>query len=221
MKVFCSWSGGKDCCLALYRAITDGIEVEYLLNMVSHNDRLSRSHGLRAQLLIAQSEAIGISLFQQRASRENYETEFKKAVLQMKEDGIEGGVFGDMALEEHRGWIERVCRDLSIKPIFPLWKADREELLRHFVSSGFEAIVVAIRKGYMGAQWLGRKIDDSFIADLKREGDVDLCGELGEYHSFVTDGPIFSKRIEILESRRIERGETLFLEIEEYKLEDK
>ena len=220
MKVFCSWSGGKDCCLACYEAISEGFEVTRLLNMISQDGERSRSHGLRSELIRAQSEAVGIPVLQRGASWESYETEFKKAISQLKREGIEGGVFGDIDLDAHREWIERVCAELSIKPILPLWRGDREKLLRRFIELGFEAIVVAVKEEISGLQWLGRKVDEKFLDDAKRVG-IDLCGEEGEYHTFVIDGPIFLKRIKVIETEKVKRGERIFLDILSYRLEVK
>lgn len=129
-------------------------------------------------------------------------------------------MFGDIDLDAHREWIERVCAELSIKPILPLWRGDREKLLRRFIELGFEAIVVAVKEEISGLQWLGRKVDEEFLDDAKRVG-IDLCGEEGEYHTFVIDGPIFLKRIKVIETEKVKRGERIFLDILSYRLEVK
>lgn len=220
LRAFCSWSGGKDSCLACYRAMREGLEVRRLLNILSEDGSRSRSHGLRAELLIAQSEAIGIPAIQRAASWEGYEEEFKRAVLTLKEEGIEAGVFGDIDLIEHREWVERVCSELGVKPILPLWGSDRGKLLEELMRVGFEAVVVAVRKDALGPEWLGRRIDDRFVDELSGRG-IDLCGEEGEYHTLVIDGPIFSKRLVIERADIVERGEVIFLDIIDFRLEGK
>ena len=189
-KAFISWSGGKDSMLALYRAIRM-VDVPYLLNMLSEGGSVSRSHGLSAELLKAQAAAMGKVIVQEPSTWKGYEEAFKKVVLELKGKGITVGVFGDIELQEHRDWIERVCGDLQIEPIFPLWGIDRIELINEFISSGFRAIVVSTRAEILGEEWLGREIDWEFVKDMKAMVGVDLCGEKGEYHTFVFDGPIF------------------------------
>ena len=113
-QVFAAWSGGKDSCLALHRAINQGLKVRYLANMVTEDGERSRTHGLSAKVLQAQSQAIGIPLVQRQTSWQSYEGEFKRMVNDLKQEGIKGGVFGDIDLPEHRDWVERVCREVDI-----------------------------------------------------------------------------------------------------------
>lgn len=192
------------------------MEVSYLLNMISEDGRRSRSHGIGVTLLKAQSEAMGIPILQIRSSWEDYEKGFKKAILELKEKGIEAGIFGDIDLEEHRAWAERVCKETDIKAILPLWGREREEILKEFINLDFEAIVVATS---FDKNWLGRKIDEKFLQELKVLKEIDICGENGEYHTFVTDGPIFKKRIKILKTKVLKRGKYCFLDILQYTIE--
>ena len=145
MKVFSSWSGGKECALATYEAISQGHEVLYLLNFISENGERSRSHGTKAGVLALQAEAIGIPLVQVKTSWEGYEQNFKKAVGELKDKGIEGGVFGDIDLEEHREWVEKVCGEVGIKAFLPLWGAKPEKLIDELLTLKFRAMVVATR----------------------------------------------------------------------------
>jgi len=219
MKAFISWSGGKESCLSCYEAMqSKDIEVSYLLNMISEDGRRSRSHGISVGLLRVQSEAMGIPILQIRSSWEDYEKRFKRAVLELKEKGIEAGIFGDIDLEQHRAWVERVCKEMGIKAILPLWGREREDILKEFINLGFEAIVVATS---FDKNWLGRKIDKKFLQELKTLEEIDLCGENGEYHTFVTDGPIFKKRIKILGTKIVNQGKNLFLDILSYFIEVK
>ena len=113
-QVFVSWSGGKDSCFACYQAIKGGLKVRYLLNMMDEDGQRSRSHGLPTGVLQLQAQALKISLVQRRASWNDYEAEFKNALLTFKEEGIEGGVFGDIDIEEHRQWVDRICKEVDI-----------------------------------------------------------------------------------------------------------
>jgi len=194
MKAFVSWSGGKDSALSCYRA-AQGRECEpvSLLNMLSEDGRQSSSHGTDSLLLRLQAEALGIPVIQAKTSQGGYEGNFKAAVEHLKKKGITAGIFGDIDFQCHRDWIERVCDDLTITPVFPLWGGQRKELLQEFISSGFKAVVVKTRSDFLDKNWLGRLIDYSFIRDIEKLQNVDICGENGEYHTFVYDGPIFKK----------------------------
>jgi len=213
MKVFISWSGGKESSLACWRAIKRGFEVKYLLNMVSEDGRYSRSHGISSPLLRKQAEAIKIPMVQVKTCWKSYEENFKKAVLKLKQKGIEAGVFGDIDLREHRDWVERVCGKLKIKAILPLWEQEREELLKEFIWAGFKAIVVTVDINCLGKELLGNRINRKFIEKIKRIKDVDLCGERGEYHTFVYGGPIFRKPLKFVTGRKILKDKKWFLEI--------
>ena len=191
VKAFCSWSGGKESAYALHKAQRQGMEVSFLLNMVSEDGKRSRSHGVPAELLIKQADGIGIPIIQAGCWWNDYEKKFKNAVSSM--NGIEAGIFGDIDIQEHRDWVERVCNELGIMPILPLWKEKREEFLHTFINDGFKAVVVAAKDNSL----IGRRINEQFITDLKSMDDIDLCGERGEYHTFVFDGPIFKRPVKM------------------------
>lgn len=218
---FGSWSGGKDCCLACFRAITSGLKVSYLVNMITEDGKQSRSHGLEAKWLQMQSQAMRIPLIQRRATRDNYETEFKKVLLNLKQEGITEGIFGDINVKEHRQWIERVCSELGIKPRFPLWGEDQKNILTDFINLGFETVIVATKAELMGREWLGRKLDKDFATDLAKLNNITPCGEDGEYHSLVIDGPLFKKRMEIIEANNVLRESRWFLGITKCRLTSK
>ena len=209
MRVFASWSGGKECALATYKAILQGHEVLYLVNFVSEDGTRSRSHGISSLALGLQAKAIGIPLIQVKTSWENYEENFKRAVTELKGKGIEGGVFGDIDLEEHREWVERVCTELEIKPILPLWGTEPKELLAEFWNLGFKATVVATR---LDEGLLGKSLDRAFLTKIRKFG-CHPCGESGEYHTFVTGGPIFKQPLKITQSKKVQRKNVWFLDI--------
>lgn len=215
-RVFVSWSGGKDSCFACYRAGAGGLKVLRLLNMITEDGKLSWSHGLSSEILQVQSQAIGIPLVQKRTRRKDYEAEFKNALRALKQKGIGGGVFGDIDLNEHRQWIERVCQEADITPHLPLWGENQDRVLKEFVDLGFEAVFVVTKADLLGEEWLGRKVDLGFIKHLeglKGTKNITPCGEAGEYHTFVVDGPLFKQRVEILESRKVLKNGHWFLEI--------
>jgi len=212
-RVFASWSGGKDSALACYRGIDSGLEVRCLLNMATESGERSRTHGLSTAVLQVQAQAIGLPLVRRNATWESYETEFKNVLRALRREGIEGGIFGDIDLDEHRQWIERVCGEAGITPYLPLWGERQEEIMRDFINLGFEAAVVTARAELMGEEWLGRKIDLEFLKKLEEADGITPCGEAGEYHTFVTDGPLFKQRVAILEAQKVLREEYWFWEI--------
>lgn len=202
-----SWSGGKDSCLACYRALQAGVPVTHLLNFISRQSKRGCFHGLQADLLEFQASLIGIPLVQKEVSPDMsaYEAEFKDAVNEFKnKHNTDAMVFGDIYLLEHQSWVERVCRDLEIRAIEPLWNNDPEEIIDDFVGSGFEAIIVSCKSDVMGPEYIGRRIDRELAKELK-EKNICPCGEKGEYHTLVVDGPLFKERIKITESEVIEK----------------
>ncbi len=223
-QVFTSWSGGKDSCLACHLALANGLRVRYLLNMITEDGQRSWTHGQSSQLLQAQAQAIGIPLVQKQTTRTDYENTFKEVLRSLKREGVSGGVFGDIDLEVHRDWVEGVCNAADVKAYLPLWGQAQDKILENFVASGFEAVVVAARAEFFGEEWLGRKVDPDFLshlAELKQKFGVQPCGEAGEYHTFVTDGPLFNQRVEILEANKVLREGHRFLEISKYALRAK
>lgn len=214
MKVFVSWSGGKDSALACYNAMKSGrVEVAYLLNMLSEDGIHSRSHNLTAGMLKAQAAAMGVAMVQRSAQWQKYEEGFKAALLKFKEEGLQSGVFGDIDLQVHRDWVEKVCSDTGLRALLPLWQRTRDALMEEFISAGFKAIIVVTNREFMGEEWLGRTIDKEFVRDLKAKGGVDLCGEKGEYHSFVYDGPIFKKPVDFVMGKKIMKDKHWFLDV--------
>lgn len=220
MKVFCSWSGGKDSCVSCHKAMLEGHEVAYLLTVFATTGRYTRSHRLSKELLLAQAEAMGISAYHRRASWNTYEREFKRALAFFKGEGVQGGVFGDLHLNEHREWVERVCAEPEIIALLPLWGIAGKDFLGQFIEAGFEAVVIPVKNSLLGTDWLGRRIDQQFINEMEK-GASDICGENGEYHTLVVDGPIFRKKIAIRETMVIRRKEVSFLQILNFQLKEK
>jgi len=218
-KVFSSWSGGKESCLACYKALSDGFDVSYLLNFVSEDGTRSRAHGISSDLIALQADAIGIPIIQVKSSWESYEAKFKEAVEELKKKGVKGGVFGDMDLQEHKEWVDRVCSEVEVASIEPLWGNDPREILKEFVNTGFKAIVIKVKADLFGKEWVGRELNEQFINDLPEE--IHPCGEHGEYHTFVVDGPLFQRRVEIIKSDKKLKDGNWLLDISEYGLSEK
>ena len=217
MKVFVSWSGGKESALACYKAMSEGHEVIGLLTMVATTGTHSRSHRLRKEILMAQAEATGLRATHRRASWNTYEREFDRALASLKREGLEGGVFGDLFTDDHRKWVEGVCAKPGLTPLLPLWGRESNDILFELVTLGFEAVVVAVKAELLDPSWLGRKIDQPFLREIAKMG-VDVCGEKGEYHTVVVDGPFFKKRIVINNTKVVRRDGMAFLDILDYTL---
>jgi uncharacterized protein (TIGR00290 family) len=165
---------------------------------------------------------MGFPIVQPLSSWETYEAEFKKALSDLKGKGVEIGIFGDIDLEEHREWVERVSRESGMEAVLPLWgEKQRETLIEELIEAGFEAVVVATKKDLLGPEWLGRSIDRDFVRDISKIKGVDISGEGGEYHTLVISGPIFKKRINILKSEKLTRDQHCFLDISECELTEK
>lgn len=224
IKAFASWSGGKDCSLALYRAKVGGMDVRYLANTVTEDKQLSCSHDISAAVIHRQSEALGIPIVQLPTTGDTYEAEFVKMLKSFKAEGIDGGVFGDIDFNPHREWIENVCRKADITPYLPLWEEDQRKLLEEFIEAGFVAVVITIKAEFFGKETLGQVVDRNFISQLdemRKTKDITPCGEAGEYHTLVIDGPVFQKRLEITESEKVTRGDHHFLKILNTELKTK
>src|SRR4051812_22558062 len=191
MTSLCSFSGGKDSCLALWRAQKSGLDVRSLLVMFEQSGERSRSHALPLDLIRKQAAAMDLQLRVRNASWATYEAEFIAALKQYRAEGFTSAVFGDIDLQPHRDWEERVCAVAGLEPVLPLWLEKRDALSREVIAKGFKAVVVCTDARYLGGEFCGREYDATFIADLP--ATVDACGENGEFHTFVYDGPNFSK----------------------------
>ena len=196
LAFFSSWSGGKDSCLALYHAVKNGGRPRFLLTILAEDGLVSRSHGLSKQVLAAQAESLGLRPVFRAASWERYEEEFVSALRELKASGIEAGVFGDIDLDVHREWARRVCGRAGMAAFHPLWKRDRRELLEEFIGLGFKARIIAVNEEKLDKRFLGRTIQTQTIEEMEEAG-IDPAGEGGEYLTVVTDGPLFSAKVEI------------------------
>jgi len=173
-------------------------EVIALLTTVTEDyDRISM-HGVRRTLLKQQAEALRLPLeeigISKRSSNEEYEFKMGQVLRRYRKAGVTSVVFGDISLEDLKQYRENNLAKIEMKAIFPLWKRDSRELVQRFIGSGFRAVVVCVDIQALDPRFAGREIDESFVRDLPET--VDVCGENGEYHSFVYDGPIFKTKIE-------------------------
>jgi len=219
MKVVASWSGGKDSCYAYYLATQQGHQVLSLLTMMMSEEK-SNFHMIPTGILDAQAEAMGVPLIKKETSAATYEADFKAALTEGKAMGAEGLVTGDIyeVAGHEEGWLERVCKEVGLITVKPLWMGDTKQIYLDYLKTGFKATVVRTNKT-MSLDWLGRVLDCKFYDDILALGDVDACGEGGEYHTVITDGPNFKTKIELLqtEKHRLENGFG-YMEIKKWKV---
>ncbi len=193
---FCSWSGGKDSCLALHRMITAGHSCASLFTMIDETSTHSRSHGLSTSVLKIQAEALRLPIQIGKASWENYEAEFIRHAENFREKGIFHGAFGDIDLAKHREWVEKTCEKCRVSAHEPLWLEQRKSLVLEFVKAGYKAMIIVVNTNLMPKRFLGRLVNNELIEELESIG-IDISGENGEYHTFVYDGPLFQCRLAI------------------------
>ena len=221
-QAFVSWSGGKDCCQALYRAVQQGFQIACLLNTVTNDKRHSCSHGLSTRWIHLQAEAMGLPLLQPPTISSNYEAVFTSNLKKLKSQGVHYGIFGDIDFEPHLEWITRVCSGAGVMPVLPLWQQHQEDIANSFIDLGYKAIVVATQADLMGEEWLGKKYDKLFLKQLALFNDeISPCGEAGEFHTLVVDGPLFKKRLEVKIGEREKRNNNWYLKINRCELVEK
>lgn len=228
LKVASCWSGGKDSCLAYFKAARYGYGIVSLVNLVSKDNRLVSFHEINQNLIEAQAKAVGIPLLQekvvsQEAEPERFEQEVKNLVKKLADKGIKGLVFGYSDPEDRQRYLsKKICSELDLKLIEPLCGKDSKEILKEFIELGFKAVIVKIDSRILDKSWLGHLIDKDFfdyLREREESGDfIDFGGNLGEFHTFVIDGPIFKKKIKLLETSKIKKGSSWVLDIKGYQL---
>jgi uncharacterized protein (TIGR00290 family) len=181
-----------------------GYRIGCLLNFTSTRHRRSCFHGIPRELMDLQAGLIGIPLLQHEVGdMELYEREFRRAASALKGQDIEAIVFGDIYLEGQENWVERVCGDLGITAIEPLWQRSPEGIMEEFIRSGFKAVVTSAKAELFDRHFVGREVDGVLLRELKERG-ICPCGEGGEFHTLVVDGPLFrGGGIEITDSRAV------------------
>lgn len=198
-KALFSWSGGKDSALALYEVLgSRSFDIASLLTTVTGEyDRVSM-HGVRLPLLEMQADSLGLALekviIPRNASNEAYENSLEKALLQYKESGVDTVIYGDIFLEEIRKYREEQLGRLGLGCVFPIWGRDTLSLARSFIEAGFKAVVVCVDSTLLDGGFAGREFDRDFITELPPA--IDPCGENGEFHTFVYDGPVLREKVE-------------------------
>lgn len=200
--VGCSWSGGKDSCYALMKALSQGHSVKVLVNMMNENGRISRSHGLAGKILQQQAEKIGVPILAIPTSWNDYRENFVGALQIVKQQyRVQSMVFGDIDLQPHRDWEEMVCKEVGLEALLPLWQGNRRALVNEMIDSGIRAMIVSCNN-QMGERFLGRTINHELVDELEQMG-IDACGENGEFHTVVVDCPLFASAVELPDFKKV------------------
>ena len=197
-RAILSWSGGKDSALALHEMQRAAdYEIVALLTTITEDYDRSSMHGIRRSLIEQQAGAVGIALekviLSRPSSNEEYESRMRELLERHKGRGVSTVVFGDIFLEDVRKYREERLASIGMKGVFPLWGRDTAELARSFIRQGFKAVITCVDSEQMDPAYAGRYFDEEMLASLP--AGVDPCGENGEFHTFVYDGPIFSRPI--------------------------
>ncbi len=213
--LFC-WSGGKDSAMALHALLQRAdIRVTALLTTVTETyDRISM-HGVRRELLRQQAESIGLPLQEVRIPPQCvnpiYEARMAEVLFHHYRLGVRTVAFGDIFLEDLRAYREKNLARVGMTAIFPIWKRDARELISGFHSAGFRAVTACIDPAALDRSFAGRELNTSFFADLPTS--VDPCGENGEFHTFVFDGPIFRRPVPIELGEVVERDSFIYCDL--------
>lgn len=207
-----SWSGGKDSAMAYYRAIQSGMTPKKLLTMFQEDETISKSHALPFEVVQAQADRVGIPLMIRGAGWTDYEVKFIGAMNECRADGITHGVFGDIDLVGHLEWVQKTCAKSEIIPIHPLWQEPRRSILEEMLKVGFEAVIVVINTQMMPSSYIGRTFTLELMNELEALG-IDSCGENGEFHTIVINGPIFSSRLPVTFGDVRENENYVFLDV--------
>lgn len=214
-KFVMSYSCGKDSTLALYRMIKAGHIPAALLITVDKKVCRSWFHSVPERLLREVAKSLNIQLILVTSKGDDYAKTFVDALIKAKKDlGIDACVYGDIDLEAHRVWCTNRCTEAGVEAIFPLWEEDRETLVYEFIDLGFKTVIKNVKLECMGEEFLGKVLTKEVVQEIKETGS-DACGENGEYHTFVFDGPLFNYTVKF-ESLGIIKSDTHgFLDIRE------
>ncbi|WP_456459397.1 Dph6-related ATP pyrophosphatase [Reichenbachiella sp.] len=211
MKIGCSWSGGKDSCFALMKQIEQGDQLKVVMNVMDENQEYSKSHGLTQEVLRAQAKALQVPIQLASASWSTYEENFVKNLKELRTNHeIEGMVYGDIDIQKHRDWEEKVSTAAGLEAYLPLWQGDRRELVEAMIDAGMKAIIVSCNHT-LGLDFLGEEVTHELIPKLEAKG-VDVCGENGEFHTLVINCPLFENPIQIEKGEKVKTDNYCFIE---------
>jgi diphthine-ammonia ligase len=212
-NILCSWSGGKDSCFALMQAIEKGFMPKVLLNVLNEEGKISRSHGIPFAILEKQGIETGLPVRLISSSWQEYEKNFTQALADLKQQyALSHAVFGDIDLQPHRDWEEKVCTNAGLEAVLPLWKKDRRELVMQMLNAGIETMIISCNE-IMGERFIGKIITPALVDELESMG-IDACGENGEYHTLVLNCPLFANRINVSLTGKLQHEKYWFGQLE-------
>ena len=215
---FVSWSGGKDSCLALFRAMQKYGKPQFLLTMMTEEGVRSRSHGLSKTVLEKQAQLLQIPILFYSASWQDYESIFIRALHDIKNKDIRLGIFGDMKISDsphwtaHKEWAIDVCQNAGMTAEQPLWKDDESVLLKNIFDHHFVAKIISVKSDLLSSYYLGKVLDTHLINHFIEKG-IHPLGEKGEYHTIVVDGPIFETSLALKDGDKILKDGYWFLDV--------
>ena len=213
MKFIASYSGGKDSALAIHRAVKEKHELMAILTTYNSEMDKSNFHHLPENILRNVAASFRVPLILVRTAYDDYLQKFEEALLHAKAKGAEACVFGDIDIEEHRRWCSERCENTGMLPLFPLWGESRKSIVYEFIDSGFIADIAIVNRKYMAAEYLGRRLTRDTANDIEGQG-IDICGENGEYHTFVSAGPLFTPPVDFSFGEMIVEGNYAILPLQ-------
>ncbi len=194
-KFILSYSGGKDCILACYRAVQNGWNPVGAITMFDRKNECSWFHHLPETILKRVERSLEFPIRIVDTTGDRYADDCETALKTFESHGAQSVVFGDIDIQEHYDWCDARCRNVGMQGVFPLWKTDRREIVGTLIDDGFHALITTLDTAKMGENFLGKTLTHGIVSQIADEG-VDPCGENGEYHTFVYNGPLFRNRIE-------------------------
>jgi uncharacterized protein (TIGR00290 family) len=208
-----SWSGGKDSAFALYRTLIERkYEVKTLFTTISAEYNRVSMHGVRRKLLERQAKSIKMPLrvirLPKDVSMEKYESIMRQEMNRFKSKDINNVIFGDIFLEDVRKYRETNLSKIGMNALFPLWDKSSQVLAKEFLDLGFKAIITCVDSTYLDGSFIGRMFNEQFLSSIP--SNVDPCGENGEFHTFVFDGPIFSRMVQFKKAEIMFRGNRFY-----------
>ena len=226
MKAAVLFSGGKDSTMAVYKAIEEGYDVEYLVSMISDNPESYMFHVPNIHITELSSEAMEIPLIKAKTHgvKEKELDDLKGVLNKLKERGIEAIFAGALASEYQKSRIDQLCRDLGLESNAPLWHIDPKKYMEEIIDSGFEVIIISVSAEGLDESWLGKRIDHQLleeIINLNSKYGMHMAFEGGEAETLVLDCPIFKRRIKIIEASNVWDRDSGYLLITKAELENK
>ena len=207
-----SYSCGKDSALALYRMIKAGNRPVAMITTVNAKENRSWFHGVSGDLIEEISKSLGIPLILCRCEPEEYLDAIEKGLAEAKSMGAQACVFGDIDIEDHKKWNEKLCQNAGLECIIPLWGESREALIAESINSGFKSMIKIVQKAFLDESFLGETLTAELVEKIKATG-ADACGENGEYHTIVYDGPVFSSPVPLERGRLVDFPEHIAIDV--------